>query len=46
MVGCEKVEFEIWDTAGSERFNSLAPMYYRGKEFAIVVFDVQDNATV
>lgn len=28
------------DTAGQERYHSLAPMYYRGAAAAIVVFDV------
>ncbi len=28
------------DTAGQERYHSLAPMYYRGAAAAVVVFDV------
>lgn len=28
------------DTAGQERYHSLAPMYYRGAAAAIVVFDI------
>ena len=34
------VKLEIWDTAGAERFHSLAPMYYRGAQAAIVVYDI------
>lgn len=34
------IQFGIWDTAGSERFRSLAPMYYRGAQAAIIVYDV------
>merc|ERR1719230_462190 len=34
------VKFEIWDTAGPERYHSLAPMYYRGAAAAIVVYDM------
>lgn len=34
------VRFEIWDTAGSERYRALAPMYYRGAAAAIVVYDI------
>ena len=30
----------IQDTAGQERYRSLAPMYYRGATAAIVVFDI------
>eukprot|EP00540_Astrosyne_radiata_P011039 CAMPEP_0116830968 /NCGR_PEP_ID=MMETSP0418-20121206/5067_1 /TAXON_ID=1158023 /ORGANISM="Astrosyne radiata, Strain 13vi08-1A" /LENGTH=219 /DNA_ID=CAMNT_0004460149 /DNA_START=84 /DNA_END=744 /DNA_ORIENTATION=+ len=35
-----KVEFKIWDTAGQEKYQSLAPMYYRGAAAAIVVYDI------
>ena len=38
----ERVQFGIWDTAGSERYKTLAPMYYRGAEAAIVVYDITD----
>eukprot|EP01119_Soliformovum_irregulare_P025675 TRINITY_DN9580_c0_g1_i1.p1 TRINITY_DN9580_c0_g1~~TRINITY_DN9580_c0_g1_i1.p1 ORF type:complete len:229 (-),score=56.15 TRINITY_DN9580_c0_g1_i1:26-712(-) len=34
------IKLEIWDTAGSERYYSLAPMYYRGAVAAIIVYDV------
>jgi len=32
--------FDIWDTAGQEKYNSLVPMYYKGSDAAIVVFDI------
>lgn len=35
-----EIKFEIWDTAGQDRFHSLAPMYYRNALAAVVVFDV------
>lgn len=37
---------QIWDTAGQEKYKSLAPLYYRGNflisdaQAAIVVFDL------
>jgi Ras-related protein Rab-2A len=34
------MELQIWDTAGQEKFRSLAPLYYRGACGAIVVYDV------
>ncbi|XP_071943654.1 ras-related protein Rab-5B-like [Antedon mediterranea] len=37
------VKFEIWDTAGSARYQGLAPMYYRGADAAIVVFDITNE---
>lgn len=35
-----KIMFQIWDTAGTERYRSLIPMYIRGAEFAIVMYDI------
>ena len=37
-----QVKLEIWDTAGQEKYHSLAPMYYRGAHGAIVVYDITD----
>ncbi|KAK8336004.1 hypothetical protein V6Z12_A09G091500 [Gossypium hirsutum] len=39
------VKFEIWDTAGKERYHSLAPMYYRGAAAAIIVYDITNLAS-
>ncbi|KAJ1632927.1 ras-related protein rab-5C [Pavlovales sp. CCMP2436] len=36
----EVIQFGIWDTAGSERYRSLTPMYYRGAQAAIIVYDM------
>lgn len=36
----DRIQFGIWDTAGSERYKALAPMYYRGAEAAIVAYDI------
>ncbi|KZW03865.1 ras-domain-containing protein [Exidia glandulosa HHB12029] len=40
-----KVRLQIWDTAGAERFRSIAPMYYRNAHAAIVVYDITDSKT-
>jgi small GTP-binding protein len=37
------VEVAIWDTAGQERFHALGPMYYRGANGAVLVYDVTDT---
>lgn len=39
-VDGKQLKFQIWDTAGQEKFMSLAPMYYRSAEIIILVFDV------
>ena len=40
MVDGKPIKFQIWDTAGQEKYHSLAPMYYRGAAAAIVVYDI------
>jgi small GTP-binding protein len=35
--------FQVWDTAGHERFRSMTPLYYRGAAFAVIVFAVDDR---
>lgn len=34
------IKFEICDTAGQERFHSLAPMYYRNAQASAVIYDI------
>eukprot|EP01084_Bolivina_argentea_P239226 402111_1 len=42
-VGDYLVKFEIWDTAGQEKYRSLAPLYYRGASAALVVYDITNR---
>lgn len=44
-VGGYRVEIQIWDTAGQEKFRSLGPLYYRSSVGAIVVYDVTNRAS-
>ena len=37
--GGKKIELQIWDTAGMERYRSLGSIYYRDSNAAIIVFD-------
>ena len=36
---------QIWDTAGQEIFRSLIPMYYRGADAAIIVYDISSKSS-
>eukprot|EP01118_Nematostelium_gracile_P003184 TRINITY_DN1361_c0_g1_i1.p1 TRINITY_DN1361_c0_g1~~TRINITY_DN1361_c0_g1_i1.p1 ORF type:complete len:308 (+),score=64.74 TRINITY_DN1361_c0_g1_i1:165-1088(+) len=40
VVDNTPVKMEIWDTAGAERYHSLAPMFYRGALAALIVYDI------
>lgn len=35
-----QVRLQLWDTAGQEKYRSLAPMYYRSACAALLIFDV------
>ncbi|KAJ8350513.1 hypothetical protein SKAU_G00256430 [Synaphobranchus kaupii] len=35
-----RIRFEIWDTAGEEKYHSVTPLYYRGAHAALVVYDI------
>lgn len=34
------LRFEIWDTAGQEKYHSITPLYYRGAHAALLVYDI------
>ncbi|CAD8135372.1 unnamed protein product [Paramecium octaurelia] len=34
------IELQIWDTAGQEVYRSIAKLYYKDANFAIIVYDV------
>eukprot|EP00298_Acanthocystis_sp_HF-20_P002394 c12810_g1_i1.p1 GENE.c12810_g1_i1~~c12810_g1_i1.p1 ORF type:complete len:211 (+),score=77.02 c12810_g1_i1:52-684(+) len=36
----QALALQVWDTAGSEQYRSMVPLYYRGAHAAILVFDV------
>eukprot|EP00598_Pedospumella_elongata_P006685 CAMPEP_0184983328 /NCGR_PEP_ID=MMETSP1098-20130426/12574_1 /TAXON_ID=89044 /ORGANISM="Spumella elongata, Strain CCAP 955/1" /LENGTH=206 /DNA_ID=CAMNT_0027507137 /DNA_START=101 /DNA_END=721 /DNA_ORIENTATION=+ len=37
------IKFNIWDTAGQEKYRSLASLYYRGVDIAIIVYDITNR---
>ena len=44
-IGEETIEFNIWDTAGEERFHSVGASFYRGVEAVILVYDITQHET-
>ena len=36
----QSYNFKMWDTAGQERFKTMVPMYLRGSQIVIMVFDL------
>ncbi len=38
----QKFKLQVWDTAGQERFRSLIPMYIRGADIILYVYDLSD----
>jgi len=38
----QEIELSVWDTAGQEKFHSLGPIYYRGSNGALLVYDLTD----
>lgn len=40
------VRLQLWDTAGQEKFRSLAPMYYRSSAVAVMVYDITSKDTL
>ncbi|KAG9396611.1 Small GTPase superfamily [Carpediemonas membranifera] len=38
-------KYQIWDTAGQEKYHTLIPMYYRDASAAIIVYDITKPET-
>lgn len=37
------VKFEIWDTAGQEKYQSVCHLYYRDADAALLVYDIANK---
>jgi len=46
MVNGKKLKFQIWDTAGNEKFRSITRSYYRGGKGNIFCFSIQDKKII
>ena len=38
-------KFNIWDTAGQEKYSCLVPLYYRNCDAAIIVYDITNKTS-
>lgn len=41
----QEIHLQIWDTAGEEKYRSLAPLYFRNSNGALLVFDQTSRNT-
>jgi small GTP-binding protein len=41
----KKLKIQIWDTAGQEKFRSIAVQFYRGANGVIIVFDITNRTS-
>ncbi|XP_060007193.1 ras-related protein Rab-17 [Lagenorhynchus albirostris] len=44
-LGAASLKFEIWDTAGQEKYHSVCHLYFRGANAALLVYDVTRKAS-
>ena len=41
----QKIKFQIWDTAGQEKFRALARVFYNNASVCIMVYDITNKRT-
>lgn len=44
-TNCGRIKFDVWDTAGQEKFGGLRDGYYIAAQCAIIMFDVTSKVT-
>ncbi|CAD8165217.1 unnamed protein product [Paramecium octaurelia] len=42
LIDGKALKFQIWDTAGQEKYKAILPLYYRDAKVALLVYDVND----
>ena len=40
-----RIRVDIWDTAGQERFEAMIPLYYKGADICLIVYDITSNSS-
>mmetsp|Transcript_33534 Transcript_33534/g.85808 ORF Transcript_33534/g.85808 Transcript_33534/m.85808 type:complete len:211 (+) Transcript_33534:196-828(+) len=43
LIDDKPFKFQIWDTAGQEKYHSLTPMYYRGAAICILAYAIDSR---
>ena len=41
-----KIQLQIWDTPGQERFYTMAKLYFKGTNGAILLYDITNRETL
>ena len=41
----QKIKFELWDTAGQEKYRALAKVFYNNTSICIMVYDITSKKT-
>ena len=41
----KSIKFQFWDTAGQEKYKSIARIYYKDAKIAIIVYDITRKET-
>ena len=41
----QSIKFEIWDTAGQEKFRSLAKVFYKNASICVLVYEITRRAS-
>ena len=39
----KKIKFELWDTAGQEKYKSIAKIFYRNADVCVFVYDITNK---
>ena len=39
----ESIQLQLWDTAGTERYNSMGASFYRNSDLCVLVFDLTNE---
>lgn len=39
------MKVQLWDTAGTERYRTMTPIFYRNVDGVLLIFDITDRAS-